>query len=120
MAWKTAALAVAVAVTTVSPATAEQFEKVTDVKTFVSLVDGKELRRFGVSLAVSPRGEISGKAFGQPVTGRWQWSDGYFCRDLYVGETDLGPNCQAVAVNGRTLRFISDRGQGIYADLKLD
>ena len=40
-------------------------------------------------------------------------------RASYYGNRDLGPNCQAVKVRGNTLRFISDRGEGIYADLKL-
>ena len=42
-----------------------------------------------------------------------QWSDdGYFCRDLYFGEESLGPNCQLVEINGSTLRFTSDKGDG--------
>ena len=28
-------------------------------------------------------------------------------------------NCQLVQVNGETLRFTTDQGQGIYADLTL-
>jgi hypothetical protein len=46
-------------------------------------------------------------------------NNGYFCRDLFFGEDDLGFNCQLVQVNGETLRFTSDQGQGIYADLTL-
>lgn len=120
MVWKAAALAVACGVIASTPATAEQFQKVRDKDTFVSLVNGRDLTRFGIRLNVTPQGQIQGKAFGQPVTGKWDWSDGYFCRDLYLGEQDLGANCQAVAVNGETVRFISDRGEGIYADLRLD
>jgi hypothetical protein len=60
-----------------------------------------------------------GRAFGTPVTGAWDWNNGYFCRDLFFGEDDLGFNCQLVQVNGETLRFTSDQGQGIYADLTL-
>jgi hypothetical protein len=85
---------------------------------FVSLVRA-ELRRFGIRLTVTPDGTIQGRAFGTPVTGRWNWNNGYFCRDLFYGEDDLGFNCQLVQVNGETLRFTSDQGQGIYADLTL-
>jgi hypothetical protein len=80
---------------------------------------GRELRRFGIRLTVTPDGTIQGRAFGTPVTGQWNWNDGYFCRDLFYGEDDLGFNCQLVQVNGETLRFTSDQGQGIYADLTL-
>jgi hypothetical protein len=54
------------------------------------------------------------------VTGDWQWTDGYFCRTLFYGERDLGPNCQEVKVQGATVRFTSDKGQGIYAELTLE
>lgn len=109
-----------VAMTIAAPALAEGFQAVQDKRTFVSLVNGKSLKRTGISLSVSPDGKISGRALGRPVSGAWQWQGGFFCRDLYWGKRDLGPNCQRVEVQGSTLRFTSDRGQGIYADLTLD
>jgi len=101
------------------PAAAEEFEPVTDRGRFLNLVDGKTLTRLGIKLDVLPSGQIAGRAFGRPVTGAWRWAGGYFCRDLYYGDRDLGPNCQLVKVRGRTLRFIADRGAGQYADLNL-
>lgn len=100
-------------------AQAEAFRVVNDRDTFVELIRGRELKRLGITLKVSEAGQIIGRAFGRKVTGNWQWADGYFCRDLFYGKEDLGPNCQQVAVNGSTLRFTSDRGEGIYADLRL-
>jgi len=102
-----------------SPAGAENFDQVPEKSTFLSLVDGRKLTRFGIKLDVTRDGRIEGRAFGRDVTGAWRWQSGYFCRDLYWGQTDLGPNCQAVKVQGRTLRFISDRGTGQFADLQL-
>jgi hypothetical protein len=101
-------------------AAAEQFQPLRDQRSFVGLVQGRDLTRFGIRLEVTPAGEIRGSAFGTPVTGQWRWQDGYFCRDLFWGERDLGPNCQEVQVNGETLRFISDRGEGMFADLSLE
>ncbi|MRU15883.1 dihydrodipicolinate reductase [Roseovarius sp. A21] len=112
-----ATLAVALGLAT--PAGAEGFNQVSDKRTFLSLVDGRELTRFGIKLDVTRDGRIKGRAFGRDVTGAWRWKSGYFCRDLYWGQMDLGPNCQAVKVQGRTLRFISDQGTGQYADLQL-
>ena len=105
----------------VSPslAFAESFERVEKRDGFMSLVKDRALTRLGIKLNVSPDGKISGRAFGQKVTGDWKWQGGYFCRDLYVGGDELGANCQLVQVNGNTVRFTSDRGQGIYADLRL-
>jgi hypothetical protein len=104
---------------TPSAIAAEPFNVVSSRDSFVSLVQGKELRRFGIRLTVSADGAIQGRAFGTPVTGAWDWENGYFCRDLFFGDDDLGFNCQLVQVNGETLRFTSDQGQGIYADLTL-
>ena len=101
------------------PSHAEGFAQITDRNAFVSLVEGRELTRFGIKLDVTSDGQIKGRAFGRDVTGAWQWRSEYFCRDLYWGTRDLGPNCQAVKVQGRTIRFISDRGAGEYADLVL-
>ncbi len=87
---------------------------------FEQLIDGRELRRFGIRLTVTSDGQIVGRAFGGDVVGAWNWENGYFCRDLFYQGDDLGFNCQLVQVRGDTLRFTTDRGQGIYADLRLN
>ena len=101
------------------PVAAEEFTVLSDRTTFLSVVKGKTLTRMGIRLDVLPDGQISGAAFGQSVTGRWTWADGFFCRDLSWGSRDLGGNCQIVKVDGETIRFVSDRGQGRFADLNL-
>ncbi|ARE84470.1 dihydrodipicolinate reductase [Roseovarius mucosus] len=102
-----------------APAMAEGFAPVTKRDRFVSLIEGRDLTRFGITLNVTSDGQIKGRAFGRDVTGAWRWNGDYFCRDLYWGSMDLGPNCQAVRVQGNTLRFISDQGAGQFADLSL-
>lgn len=102
-----------------SPALAE-FQRVKERDSFVSLISNKNLTRLGIRLKVSQDGRIMGRAFGQKISGDWSWSSGYFCRDLYVNGDELDTkNCQTVEVNGNTLRFTSDKGQGDYADLRL-
>ncbi|MEM9523070.1 MAG: dihydrodipicolinate reductase [Pseudomonadota bacterium] len=102
-----------------APAIAQDFRTIDKKAEFVKAVRGKTLTRFGITLNVSTEGQIDGRAFGRPVSGGWAWKGGFFCRDLYWGERGLGYNCQRVKLNGRTIRFISDRGAGMYADLKL-
>lgn len=101
-------------------AQAEEFRVVDSDTRFVALIEGRELRRLGIRLTITPTGEIQGRAFGGPVTGQWRWENGYFCRDLCWNDTDLGYNCQLVQENGPTLRFTSDRGAGMFADLTLE
>ena len=103
------------------PATgsASDFRVVTDRDEFVQLVNGRELRRFGIRLQVTPGGDIGGRGFGQDVWGAWEWEGPFFCRDLGYGNTDLGHNCQLVAVRGDTIRFVADEGEGDFADFRL-
>lgn len=101
------------------PTVAEGFQRVDERGGFLSLVEDRELRRFGIRLRVGDDGSITGRAFGQKVTGQWEWDRGYFCRDLAVGGEPLEFNCQLVQVKGQTMRFTSDQGRGIYADLRL-
>ncbi|MEM6593827.1 MAG: dihydrodipicolinate reductase [Pseudomonadota bacterium] len=102
-----------------TPFGALAFEKVDTKDEFLSIVGGKTLRLTGIRVQVTPAGEITGRAFGRGVSGAWQWRDGYFCRSLYWGSTDLGPNCQEVRAEGSKIRFTSDRGAGRYADLNI-
>lgn len=95
------------------------FERVDSRDTFVDLVNGRTLTTLGVRLQVSPTGEIRGRAFGQNVTGAWEWQNGYFCRRMQAGNTEVPMNCQLVELNGATLRFTSDRGAGDNARLTL-
>jgi hypothetical protein len=74
-------------VASVDSARAETFSVVQNADRFVSLVNGRELRRFGIRLTVTPDGDIIGQAFGSPVTGEWTWEGGYFCRDLFWAAT---------------------------------
>ena len=98
---------------------ADGFQRVDREESFLSLVSDRALTRLGIKLRVEENGKIRGRAFGQKVTGDWRWQAGYFCRDLFVGGDELGANCQKVEVNGNTMRFTSDKGRGIYADLRL-
>ena len=87
---------------------------------FERIVVGRDLTLFAIRVIVSPDGQIKGRAYGTPVTGKWRWQDGFFCRDLYWGKRDLGPNCQEVKVHGNKVRFTSDRGSGQHADLTMN
>ncbi|MFC4667345.1 dihydrodipicolinate reductase [Seohaeicola nanhaiensis] len=97
-----------------------EFAKVADAQQFRALVAGKTLTRPLIRLQVSPAGSISGTGARWEVTGSWTWEDGYFCRDLFWGGDDLGHNCQEVQVNGKRIRFTSDRGTGPSAEFRLN
>ncbi len=95
------------------------FTPVTDSDSFSRLVFGRELSRAGIRLQVLPGGQITGRGLGYPVRGEWRWDNGYFCRSLAWGSSDLGHNCQAVMADGNRVRFVADRGTGEVADFRL-
>ncbi len=101
-----------------TPAFAD-FAKITNETEFVEVVTGKTLTRPLVQLEVTSTGQISGTGVRWPVTGNWSWQNGYFCRDLDWGGTDLGYNCQEVRINENRIRFTSDRGTGQSAVFRL-
>ena len=118
---KTLALSAFTAGLLATPALAEGFERIEDENRFTRLMQNYDLRRFGIRLKVADNGQIVGRAFGQKVSGDWDWRDGFFCRDLYWGGKELDTdNCQLVEISGSTVRFTSDKGTGDSADLKLE
>lgn len=97
------------------PALADSFAPIKDRSSFLNIVSGKQLRigLYGLSLNVTPDGQISGEAAGRTVSGNWDWQDGFFCRDMDWGERDIGYDCQLVEADGSNrMRFTVDRGAG--------
>jgi hypothetical protein len=118
---KHVALSVILAITA-APALADGYAPVMDEGTFVSLIDGKELRNFlyGIRLSVSDEGTIAGSAIGWPIEGTWTWQDGYFCREMSWGGDPIAYNCQLVEVRGDDrIRFTVDQGAGDSASFRL-
>lgn len=112
-------LITAVAASAAPAAAAADFVRITDQSSFERAVLGKTLSRPLIRLQVLSAGKITGRGATAPVTGDWQWREGYFCRDLAWGDRDLGYNCQEVALDGARIRFTSDRGAGQSAVFKL-
>lgn len=112
----------AILAVTAAPAAADSFVPVKDQATFVSLVQGKELRNrlYGVRLNVLDNGQIAGGALGWDIEGSWTWQDGYFCREMSWGGDPIPYNCQLVEANGTSqMRFTVDQGAGDSASFRL-
>ncbi len=105
-----------------APAAANDFEPVKDLESFIALTEGRSLRLplYGLTINLSPEGQITGKALGWAIEGTWRWEDGYFCREMDWSGTPIPFNCQLVEVRGdRELRFTVDRGAGDSASFRL-
>lgn len=103
-------------------AQANGYEPVRDKAAFLSILKGKALRigLYNLTLNVQPDGQIKGSALGWDISGKWQWQDGYFCRDMDWSGYPIEYNCQLVEVReNRELRFTEDRGTGSSASFRL-
>lgn len=115
--WKFLALSIAMLA---SPAVAAtEYTKITNKTEFVKLVQGKTLTRPLIKLEVTPAGNISGRGASWDMNGKWTWQNGYFCRNLNWGGTELGYNCQEVGLSNGKMRFTSDKGRGQSAEFRL-
>ena len=101
------------------PSFAANYTKISDKAEFLKLVQGKTLTRPLVKLEVSSAGSITGKGASWDVNGKWTWDNGYFCRNINWGGTELGYNCQEVGLSNGKMRFTSDQGRGQSAEFKL-
>ncbi len=108
---------------TAAPTLADDYAPIKDEDTFVSLVQGKQLRNFlyGIRLNVFEEGTITGSAIGWDIEGTWSWQDGYFCREMSWGGDPIAYNCQLVEARGDDrIRFTVDQGAGDSASFRLN
>ncbi|OYU20076.1 MAG: dihydrodipicolinate reductase [Rhodobacteraceae bacterium PARR1] len=103
------------------PARAEGYERIATREDFVAAVEGRDMRigLLGITLNVRADGTITGDAMGWPVTGKWDWQDGFFCREMDWSGTPIPYNCQLVERRGDDIRFTVDKGKGDSARFAL-
>jgi hypothetical protein len=97
------------------------FEPVTERTVFLEKMAGRSLYMglFDLSLTVAEDGTIRGSALGWNVTGKWDWKDGLFCRDMDWSGMEITYNCQLVEIDDDKLRFTADAGAGRAASFTL-
>ncbi len=59
-----------------------------------------------------PDGRVTGEWDGQRIVGAWVWNDGAYCRNLRIGSTETGTDCQHYFIRGNQVRSLSERGRG--------
>ena len=86
---------------------------------FLSVIEGKDLKRPLIRLQVKPDGTITGKAAAMKVTGTWVWEDRDCCRVLNWGGETSDQNCHYAAFNGDSILITTKKGAGEFADFAL-
>lgn len=57
-------------------------------------------------------GSVTGEWQGQRMRGRWQWHQGFVCRNLIIGTHETGTNCLLTEIRGNQVRGTQDQGRG--------
>ena len=108
-----AGFAALIAVSVAGSAVAGDLKRIESAAAFQAQVVGKYFGDASARMIVTADGRISGKtAKGQKIIGRWVWGNGFFCRTVKVGSTDLGNNCQIVKASAEAVTFTRDQGRG--------
>lgn len=97
------------------------FQPISEREAFLKALDGRALNigLLNLQINVMPDGVIEGSAVGWNITGKWDWKDGLFCREMDWSGYAIDYDCQLVEINGDEMRFTSDAGKGASADFRL-
>lgn len=94
------------------PVDAQNLKRIRSEDQFRSIVVGRDLVSGDSSIRVETDGTVSGKVPRGRVKGKWVWGNGMFCRNVVIGNTALGQDCQVVRSNGKQVVFLPDQGRG--------
>ncbi|MEM9681913.1 MAG: hypothetical protein AAF942_01490 [Pseudomonadota bacterium] len=103
-----------IAVGLILGATSAMAEQIKTKKQFLGQVAGKKLVESDSWVVLSPDGTVSGQGPGNgKITGRWDWIDSYYCREITIDGEGFPRDCQTVTRDGKTVNFIHEMGKGI-------
>lgn len=94
------------------PVDAQNLKRIKKESDFRSIVVGRTLSDGQATLILTEDGKISGKVGANKVVGAWKWGNGFFCRNLNVGNKALGNDCQTVHTNKTEVTFTRKQGKG--------
>ena len=110
---KSSVLFATLAVFTLSSTAADAWTRIQTEADFRDKVVGRTQTAEGLGHITSAAdGTVTGQWQGNAVRGRWQWHDGYWCRNLIIGTHETGTNCLRLDIRGNQLRGRQDRGRG--------
>ena len=96
------------------PVAAQSWQRITEENQFRNIIVGREIvTAEGNRFTSHPDGRITGQWAGQPMVGGWQWHQGFWCRNVRVGNNpETGTDCQIVEIRGNEVRNTRNQGRG--------
>ena len=99
----------------ISPVQAESLKRIRKAADFQAMVVGKTFGDDVTTMVVTADRKISGKFQNDNIVGAWKWSNGYFCRNVNVGQRAMGNDCQLVKADSTEVSFTREKGKGKVA-----
>jgi hypothetical protein len=93
---------------------AQNWQRITTAEQFQTNVVGREIvTTEGNRFTSHADGRVTGQWAGQPMVGAWQWHQGFWCRNVRVGNNpETGTDCQLIELSGNQIRSTREQGRG--------
>ncbi|MCC5971631.1 MAG: hypothetical protein JJU15_16935 [Pararhodobacter sp.] len=90
------------------------WERVTTEQQFRDrVVDRQIVTDEGNTYTSHADGRVTGTWQGHRMVGGWQWHQGFWCRNVRVGQgQETGTDCQVIELQGNQLRSTREQGRG--------
>lgn len=89
----------------------EGWARVETREAFVAAFADRPLQGEGMRFVIHSDGRLTGRVGDAPLRGDWVWRDGLFCRRAWLGEEDLGLDCEVIERRGAQMRYAGDGGR---------
>lgn len=110
---KPAVALLAVATLFTAPSAAFAWERIATQEQLIERIADRTQTGNGNTWVYHADGRITGTWSGQPMAGRWEWHQGFFCRNVRVGTNpESGTDCQRIEIRGNEVRITRDQGRG--------
>jgi hypothetical protein len=97
-----------------TPAQAQNWQRITTEQQYRDrIVDRQILTNEGNRFTSHADGRVTGEWSGQRMVGAWQWHQGFWCRNVRLGQNpETGTDCQLVELRGIEVRKTRNQGRG--------
>lgn len=105
-------MAAAIGLTTAAMPAMAGYKWIKSEKDYVAQLGGKKFGTDAGWFISTADGKIKGKVGKQKMRGAWKWQGRYFCRNVVIGDRELGTDCQKIEYDGTNVRLTRKKGRG--------
>lgn len=96
-------------------------EEIEDQRKFMELIVGKKLVQGETWVKILKDGKVEGKGpKAGDISGSWEWSGKYYCRELVIEGVALPNDCQVVTIDDGKVTFTHKEGAGVSVQWNIE